>query len=29
MALGLALAGQTELELLDGLHELLLGLHPG
>lgn len=29
MALGLALVGQPQLELLDGLHELLLGLHPG
>lgn len=29
MALGLALVGQPQLELLDGLHELLLGLHSG
>lgn len=29
MALSLALVGQPQLELLDGLHELLLGLHPG
>lgn len=29
VALGLALVGQPQLELLDGLHELFLGLHPG
>lgn len=29
VALGLTLVGQSQLELLDGLHELLLGLHPG
>lgn len=29
MALSLALVGQPQLELLNGLHELLLGLHPG
>lgn len=29
MALGLALVGQAELQLLDGLHELFLGLDPG
>lgn len=29
MALGLALGGQPQLQLFDGLHQLLLGLDPG
>lgn len=29
MALGFAFGGQTQLQLFDGLHQLLLGLDPG
>lgn len=29
VALGLAFGGQTQLQLFDGLHQLLLGLDPG
>lgn len=29
VALGFAFGGQTQLQLFDGLHQLLLGLDPG